>query len=104
MDIRQISEIYKKSQTRVANIKEVHEMYEALYSSVEQSKKILLDSISEEAFVDFCRAVKIAVLSSCFSRGVGNSLVIADANGELDGLLDTYFLAVLGLLMQDEIV
>jgi len=48
--------------------------------------------------------VKFTVMSIMLANGEGQAIALADKMGELDGLLDTYVLSVIGLLMREEVV
>jgi hypothetical protein len=104
MNIKTLSDLLQKSGAGLLENSDVSEMMELLSESANQSRKIILESVSEEDFVGACRTVKFAVMSIALSRGEGQAVALADKMGELDGLLDTYILAVLGLLMREEIV
>ena len=104
MNIKDLSVLRERVAAGEAEQGEIADLVETLYSCVKQSKEMILGKISEEDFVGVCRTVKGACLSACLANGVGRSVLLAELAGELDGLLDTYFLSVLGLLMQDEVV
>lgn len=104
MNIKDLSVLRERVAAGEAEPGEFRDLMETLYSCIEQSKKVILGRVSEKDFVGFCRMVKSTALSSALADGNGKSLLLAEMAGELDGMLDTYFLAVLGLLMQEEIV
>jgi len=104
MDIKALAGLLQKNKVGTLEADEFSEMMNTLLEGVERSKKAILESVSEEDFVGMCRTVKFVVLSTCLANGRGQAALLASEIGELDGILDTYFLAVLGLLIQDEIV
>jgi len=104
MNIKDLSVLRERIVAGEAEQGELRDMMATLYSCVGQSKEVILGKISEQDFVGVCRTVKSAVLSTALADGDGKSVLLAELAGELDGVLDTYFLAVLGLLMQEEVL
>lgn len=104
MNIKQMAEMANGIADGGFGEAEFGDAMKTLYSCVDQAKEVVLGKISEEDFVSFCRFVKKAVLSAALVKGNGGNLLLAEMSGELDGLLDTYFLSVLGLLMQEEVL
>lgn len=104
MNIKQMSEMVNKIKDGGVSEAEFGDAMETLYSCIDQAKEVVLGKISEKDFVSFCRFVKNAVLSVALVKGNGGNLLFAEMSGELDGLLDAYFLSVLGLLMQEEVL
>jgi len=103
MNIKTLSELFYKSGARIENV-DIFEILELLIESANQSKKIILESVSEKDFVGMCRIVKFAAMAAMLSKGEGQAIVLADKAEELDGMLDTYALSILGILMREEIV
>lgn len=104
MNIKEMSEMANKIANGGFGESEFGDAMETLYSCADQAKEVVLGKISEKDFVGFCRFVKDVALSAALVKGNGRNLLLAEMSGELDGLLDTYFLSVLGLLMQEEVL
>jgi hypothetical protein len=104
MNIKTISELLNRHGLVEMENEEVSELIKLLSESARQSENIILHSVSEKDFVGMCRMVKFTVMSIMLANGEGQALALADKMGELDGLLDTYVLSVIGLLIREEIV
>ena len=102
MDIKALSELLKKSSALTED--EDISLLSLLDESASQSRKIILERVPEKEFVGMCRMVKLVLMSIMLANGEGQALVLAEKMGELDSLLDTYVLSVVGLLMREEVV
>lgn len=82
-------------------------IYKELSRASDSGKIVLLERIAEAELAQLRNAVKGVVLTSVLGEyGVVETagLLSASANNTLDAMLDSYFVAMFGLLFEEEIV
>lgn len=82
----------------------VKKVAKSLEESAEKSRELITNKISERMFSEIARVVQCNTLSAMISNGSGFELLESHANGDLRGYTHTIFLAILGILMDEEVL
>jgi hypothetical protein len=108
MNVNDLVRIYESATAGEVAMDDVGKLRDFLIVTSKSAKKILLERINEGDFVKVRTLIKRAVIAVMISENVGGAAMLqvvdmtkADA---LNGLLDTCVLAMVGLMIQDEIV
>lgn len=107
-DVLEFSSKTKEMELDISNSREYFETIVKiggwLNEKSEEGMKIVLNRLTEEDFVTFVRAVKATLMTSMVIEGEGTTLLIAEAEGELDPFIHTIFLSLLGVLAEEEVI
>lgn len=108
MNLKDLAGIYEDARNGKVTFEQVSELRDCLTVSSDKAREIILQRINEQEFVKVRSLLKRTILAVMMSNDESGSAMLtavdlSDGN-ILNGLLDTYFLATLGLFIQDEIL
>ena len=108
MKIADLIGIYEQAKAGNVTIDQVGLLKDCLAENSLNAKAIILQRISEKDVVAVRSLVKKTILAIMLSSNEDGSALLSTIdttyNQILDGLLDTYFMAMVGLMIQEEIL